>query len=126
MASRNGRAHVCSNTRIASELFGSSVFGELHDVLVGDERLELVHHVGERGGFGVAAHLLELGEGDVAVRVLAHEDPVDDRDGVVVDESLQLGDDLTGELVPREVDDEHLDGGEWHVVLQLWAWRRSE
>jgi hypothetical protein len=40
-------------------------------------------------------------------------------DRVVVDEPLEFGDDLTGELVPREADDEDFDGREGHGELQL-------
>ncbi len=74
---------------------------------------------GECVGVGVAAHLLELDERDLAVGVLADEHAVDDRDRVVVDEPLEFGDDLTGELVPREADDEDFDGAEGHVDLQF-------
>ena len=81
--------------------------------------VELVHDVGESSASGVATHLVELDERDLAVGVLAHEDAVDDRDGVVVDEPLQFGDDLTGELVAGKADDEDFDGAEGHGDLQV-------
>ena len=103
-ASRSGFAHVCSNTRIAAELFGSSRGRQRLDVLVRHEPLDPVQQRRQRRRVVVGPDLRELDEGRRAVGVLRDEHPVDDRDRAVLHEPLQLGHDLAREPVLGEGD----------------------
>ena len=84
--------------------------GQLRDVLVGDQALGVVQDLEQRCGVVRFTELGELGEGGLALVVLAHRQAVDDGDGPRLHEPAQLGHHPAGELAPGELDHEQFDG----------------
>ncbi len=117
MASRNGIAHLCSNNRIAADEFGSSASARSStsssEISSSSSSTSSVN-----ASFDSAGSVLELDADGVPVRVLGHEDEVEDPDRALVDQVAERRDDLTGELVAWELHEQELHRAELcHLVV---------
>jgi hypothetical protein len=99
---------------------GLELVGEVFDVLLADEVVDLVDE-GVVGNEDVVVELAQLERRDGAVGVLGEEQEVDDTDRARLHEVGEGGGDLAVEPVVGEPDHEHFDGTQAHgALLQAW------
>jgi hypothetical protein len=91
----------------AGEVSGCEPFGEIVDVLLGDQTIDVTDDVAQRREVVVVA--LDLDDHRSSVVALGHEDDVDDPDRAAVDELLERRQYVSVELTSREPDHHELE-----------------